>query len=81
MCDGLTFFFAAKAMKFNDIKFNGYLYDSWSKFDFQEHKDIFDYSYLNVDTVKKIFVNLKIVCFLMKEISQKFLIKLKIKKY
>ena len=53
VCDGLTFFFAAKAMKFNDIKFNGYLYDSWSKFDFQEHKDIFDYSYLNVDTVKK----------------------------
>ena len=46
MCDGLTFFFAAKALKFNDIKFNGYLYDSWSQFKFHEHKDIFDYSYL-----------------------------------
>lgn len=53
VCDGLTFFFAAKTLKINDIKFNGYLYDSWSKFDFQKDKDIFDYSYLNVDTVKK----------------------------
>jgi len=53
VCDGLTFFFAASALKFKNINFDAFLYDSWSKFSFNDEKDIFDYSYLNVDTTKK----------------------------
>ena len=53
VCDGLTFFFLASAFKFKDTNFNGFLYDSWSKFSFNDEQDIFDYSYLNVDIVKK----------------------------
>tara|TARA_B100000945_G_scaffold274624_1_gene238114 strand:- start:368 stop:1219 length:852 start_codon:yes stop_codon:yes gene_type:complete len=53
VCDGLTFFYIASAFKFKDVNFNGFLYDSWSKFSFNDEKDIFDYSYLNVDIAKK----------------------------
>ncbi len=53
VCDGLTFFFAANALKFKNINFDAFLYDSWSKFSFNYNKDIFDYSYLNVDIAKK----------------------------
>ena len=53
VCDGLTFFFSAQALKFKGVDFESYLYDSWSKFSFNDQKDIFDYSYLNVDIVKK----------------------------
>ncbi len=53
VCDGLTFFFVAHALKYNDINFDAFLYDSWSKFLFDKKRDIFDYSYLNIDIVKK----------------------------
>ena len=53
VCDGLTFFFAANALKFKKINFDAYLYDSWSKFSFDNDKDIFDYSYLKVDVARK----------------------------
>ena len=53
VCDGLTFFFAAHALSLKEINFDGFLYDSWSKFSFDKKEDIFDYSYLNVDIAKK----------------------------
>ncbi len=53
VCDGLTFFFIAHALKYKDINFEAFLYDSWSKFSFDGKEDIFDYSYLSLDIVKK----------------------------
>ena len=55
-CDyfsGLTFFFIAHALKYKNINFEAFLYDSWSKFSFDGKEDIFDYSYLSLDIVKK----------------------------
>ena len=53
VCDGLTFFFAANALFSKNVDFEGFLYDSWSKFSFNDKKDIYDYSYLSVDTAKQ----------------------------
>jgi len=59
VCDGLTFFYMASALKSKGINFDGFLYDSWSKFSFNDKRDIFDYSYLNVDIAKKNLIEFK----------------------
>ena len=59
VCDGLTFFFIANALKSKNVDFNGFLFDSWSKFSFNNKKDIFDYSYLNVDVAKNNLLEFK----------------------
>ena len=53
VCDGLTFFFAASALFSKNVDFEGFLYDSWSKFSFDYKRDIYDYSYLSVDIAKQ----------------------------
>ena len=53
VCDGLTFYIMAQCLNINKIEFQGYLYDSWSKFNFDNKKDFFDYSYLNLEITKK----------------------------
>ena len=53
VCDGLTFYIMAQCFNINKIEFQGYLYDSWSKFNFDNKKDLFDYSYLNLEITKK----------------------------
>ena len=53
VCDGLTFYIMAQCFNVNKIEFQGYLYDSWSKFNFDNKKDLFDYSYLNLEITKK----------------------------
>lgn len=59
VCDGLTFFFISNALKSKNVDFNGFLFDSWSKFSFDNKKDIFDYSYLNVDTARNNLIDFK----------------------
>ena len=53
VCDGLTAFYAMNALKFKNKDFKFFLYDSWSQFKLQKDKDIFDYSYLDVEVTKK----------------------------
>ena len=59
VCDGLTFYFISKCFELNKIDFEGYLYDSWSKFNFDNKKDLFDYSYLNIDVTKNNLLEFK----------------------